>query len=158
MNASKNETAGGAGKTGAMIADIMQSGAMSDADLRALRNGALGEGAVSRADAEALFALDRAGSEKPEGWVALFVETITDHAVWQSRPTGVVSPEQAQWLIDQADRTKSVNALAILVNVLAEADRVPQWLPAAVRGRAAAGWPGVNEALEASQREARAAA
>ena len=74
-------------------------------------------------------------------WTELFVELITDHVVWQARPTGVVSDEQAEWLLAKADECRSLEALAALVNVLAEAHRAPQWFVAAVRARAA-GWPG----------------
>ena len=49
-----------------------------------------------------------------------------------------------------ADRAMSVDALAVLVNVLVEAHRVPQWFLAAVRARAERGWPGVDEALRAA--------
>ena len=42
----------------------------------------------------------------------------------------------------------SVNALAVLVNVLVEAHRVPQWFLAAVRARADRGWPGVDDGAE----------
>jgi hypothetical protein len=75
-----------------------------------------------------------------DGWTSFFVETVTDYIVWQSRPTGLVNGAQAEWLLAQADAGCTLNAFAILVNVLAEADRVPAWLPAAVHGRAAA-WP-----------------
>jgi hypothetical protein len=81
-------------------------------------------------------------------WTELFVELLTDYVVWQSRPTGVVTDEEAQWLIGRADECKSIEALAALVNVLAEAHRAPQWFVAAVRARAAQ-WPGVEAALRA---------
>jgi hypothetical protein len=80
-------------------------------------------------------------------WTEFFVEMITDHVVWQARPTGVVSDAQAEWLVKRADGCKTVEALAALVNVLAEAHRVPEWFVAAVRARASGGWPGVEEAL-----------
>ena len=69
--------------------------------------------------------------------------------VWQARPTGVVSDEQAEWLLGRTDECQSLEALAALVNVLAEAHRAPQWFVAAVRARGA-GWPGVKEALHAA--------
>jgi hypothetical protein len=46
------------------------------------------------------------------------------------------------------DRAASLNGLAVLVNVLAEAHKVPLWLVSAARARAARGWPGVAEALK----------
>ena len=89
------------------------------------------------------------GRQRPE-WTELFVEMITEHVVWQSRPTGVVSEAQAEWLIERCDACASVNALAVLVNVLGEAHRAPRWFLAAVRARAAKGWSGVEEALKSS--------
>ena len=72
---------------------------------------------------------------------------ITEHVVWQSRPTGVVDKKQAEWLIERADCCASANALALLVNVLSEAQRAPRWFLDAVRARAARNWPGVDQAL-----------
>jgi hypothetical protein len=53
-------------------------------------------------------------------------------------------------MIARADECMSIDALAALVNVLAEAHRAPPWFLAAVRARASRGWPGVNEALQAA--------
>ncbi len=83
-------------------------------------------------------------------WTEFFVEMITDHVVWQVRPTGVVSDAEAEWLIDRADGCKTVDALAALVNVLAEAHRAPEWFVAAVKDRANGGWPEVQAALRAA--------
>jgi hypothetical protein len=49
--------------------------------------------------------------------------------------------------LTRVDECKSVEALAALVNVLAEARSVPQWFLEAVRARASRGWPSVTEAL-----------
>ena len=62
----------------------------------------------------------------------------------------MVDGAQAEWLLERVDSAKSVNALAVLVNVLVEAHRVPQWFVAAVRARAERGWPGVDAALKAA--------
>jgi hypothetical protein len=108
------------------------------------------DGEVSREAADELFAVERS-SEKCLEWSEFFVEMITEYVVWQSRPTGVVNEAQAEWLIAWADDCMSIDALAALVNVLAEAHRAPQWFLAAVRARAGGGWPGVNEALPAAR-------
>ncbi len=115
-------------------------------DVAWLRREVFAEGEVTRDSAEELFAVARAAMNNSPEWVELFVELITDHVVWQSRPTGVVSDEEARWLIERADACRSVEALAALVNVLAEADRVPQWFVAAVRARAAQ-WRSAEAAL-----------
>jgi hypothetical protein len=103
--------------------------------------------------AEALFDLDRDYRPAGEDWRTFFVEMITDYVVWQARPTGTVTCQMADWLSAQADRCQTLNAFALLVNVLVEAERVPVSMPGAVRERAAA-WPCVPEALRAAQSDA----
>jgi len=113
-----------------------------------LRREVFAEGEVTRETAEELFAVARAGMSNAPEWTELFVELITDYVVWQSRPTGIVTDADAEWLIALADGCKSIEALAAMVNVLAEAHRAPQWFVTAVRARAAR-WPGVEAALRA---------
>jgi hypothetical protein len=83
-------------------------------------------------------------------WKEFFVEKIAEHVVRQAEPAGVVSEERAAWLLTRVDECKSVEALAALVNVLAEARSVPQWFLEAVRARASRGWPSGTEALPAA--------
>ena len=106
-------------------------------------------GCVTRAEAEALFEIDAAPATKPESWTALFVEALTDHIVWQSRPTGVVTPAQAAWLLARADGAETLTRLALLVNILAEAHEVPASFLASVKERAAR-WPGLDKILSAA--------
>ena len=119
-------------------------------DVAWLRREVFADGEVSREAADELFAVARARMNNAPEWTEFFVEMITDHVVWQSRPTGVVSDAEAEWLIRRADECKTVEALAALVNVLAEGHRAPEWFVAAVRARADGGWPGVDEALRAA--------
>jgi hypothetical protein len=119
-------------------------------DVAWLRREVFADGEVTEERAEELFAVARAGMDNAPEWIELFVEMITDYIVWQARPTGVVSDAQAEWLIERADACKSMDALAALVNVVAEAHRVPAWFVGAVRARAAGGWPGVEAALRAA--------
>ncbi|RBP08599.1 hypothetical protein DFR50_12581 [Roseiarcus fermentans] len=117
-------------------------------DVAWLRREVFAEGEVTRETAEELFAVAGARMDNAPEWTELFVELITDYVVWQSRPTGIVADEEAQWLIERADACKSIEALAVLVNVLAEAHRAPQWFVTAVRARAAQ-WRSVEAALRA---------
>ena len=119
---------------------------VSAQDVAWLRREVFADGEVTREAADELFAVARARMKNAPEWTELFVELITDYVVWQARPTGVVSDEQAEWLLGKADECRSLEALAALVNVLAEAHRAPKWFVAAVRARAA-GWPGVEDAL-----------
>lgn len=136
------------------IMELIRLAAVTDADIAMLRRECFADRDVTRDEAEALFELERTARVKGGEWTTFFVEAITNHIVWQVRPTGIVNTPQAEWLIEQVDRTASVNGLAALVNVIAEAHRVPMWLPAAARGRAGAGWAGVDAALKAAQAEA----
>jgi hypothetical protein len=133
-----------------IISSLIHGRKVTGLDVAWLRREVFADGEVSREAAEELFAVDRSDAVKAPGWTEFFVELITEHVVWQSRPTGVVDEENAAWLIKQADEAASAVALAALVNVLAEAHRAPQWFIDAVRARAMRGWPGVDEALLAS--------
>lgn len=118
--------------------------ALSEKDVQALRQAMPEEGFVGRDLAEALFALDARVGAKCEAWTELFVECLTDYVVWQLRPTGVVSPDKADWLLALCDGAQTPARLALLVNVLAEAHLAPKGFIAQVRHRAAT-WAGVDE-------------
>ena len=100
--------------------------------------------AITLDEANALFDIERAAQEDCPEWAEFFVDTIVDYLLWQQRPSGVLNEAQAEWLIGQVDRSKSLAAFAILVGVLEEAHRVPGWFEAAVRGRAVRGWAGLE--------------
>lgn len=114
-----------------------------------LRRDIFRDGVVEREDAEALFAVERRGLSTCSEWRDFFIETIVDHLLWQCRPSGVLNEAQANWLIGEADQTRTLAAFAILVTVLDEAERTPRWFAPAVRGRAMKGWPGLEEAVAA---------
>ena len=133
-----------------IITAMIHGRKVSAMDVAWLRREVFADGWVSREAADELFAVERAGLANAPEWTEFFVEMIAEHVVWQARPTGIVNEVQAEWLIARADECASVNALAALVAVLAEAHRAPAWFLAAVRARAARGWPGVEAALTAA--------
>jgi len=135
-------------KSRTIVSAMIHGRRVTAQDVAWLRREAFAEGEVTREAAEELFAVARAGMDNAPEWTELFVELVTDHVVWQSRPTGVVTDEEATWLIERADPCRSVEALAVLVNVLAEAHRAPKWFVAAVRARAAQ-WQAADAALRA---------
>ena len=115
-------------------------------DVAWLRREIFADGQVTREQAEELFEVERADVATGREWTSLFVELVTDHLLWQARPTGIVNDSKAEWLLARADSCKSANALAALGNVLAEAHRAPAWLGSAVRKRLNEGWRGVDAA------------
>ena len=110
------------------------------------------EGSLDRAEAESLFDLERAALSRCDAWTSFFIQAVTDHVVWGARPTGRLDDGQADWLIAQADATRTPASFALLVNVLDEAQAVPSWFVGAVRARAVAGWPGVSRGEDAFSR------
>ena len=84
-------------------------------DVAWLRREVFADGVVTRETADELFAVERADIEKAPEWTDFFVEMVTDYALWQARPTGVLSDEQAEWLLAQADSCMTVGAFATSV-------------------------------------------
>lgn len=119
-------------------------------DVAWLRREIFADGVVTREEADELFAVARADLDNAPEWKKFFVEMIARHVVRQSEPAGVVSEEQASWLLTRVDECRSVDALAALVHVLAEARSVPQSFLDAGKARALAGWPSAGDALPAA--------
>jgi hypothetical protein len=104
------------------------------AELRAMVEAA---GGLTRSEADALVSVEASRAPKCDEWSAFFIDAITDHVVWHSRPTGVVNESQGEWLIAMTDRCATPASLGALANVAAEAHRLPLWFVAAVRARLA---------------------
>jgi hypothetical protein len=130
----------------ALIASLARQGQdLTPAEVRQLRRALFEDEAANHDEVRALFDLERVQGSPCAEWTEFFIECVTDHVVWQRRPTGIVMAEQAEWLLREADRCRPVAAVALLANVLAEAHRAPEWLAAAVRARVQA--PEVQAAL-----------
>lgn len=120
----------------ALIGSLVKAGRnLASAEVRQLRRALFEDEGASRDEAVALFELERAQDAPCAEWTEFFIECVTDHVVWQCRPTGIVAAEQAEWLVRETDRCRIVTAAALLANVLAEAHRAPEWLVAVVRAR-----------------------
>jgi hypothetical protein len=114
--------------------------AMTPAKVRQLRRALFEDEVLSRAEAEALFALERAQKGRAcRDWTRFFVETLTDHLVWRGQPGKSLDHDHATWLIAEADRDLSPAVYGLLAHVLAEAESAPAWFVEAVRARAEAG-------------------
>jgi len=131
------------------ILSLKDAAEITAADVANLRREVFADGSVSRDEADALFVLENSSSVKCAEWTGFFVEALTDHVVWQLRPTGVVNESQAEWLIAQVDNATTLPSFALLINVLAEAHRVPLWFLSAVKSRASR-WPGLAAAVSAA--------
>jgi hypothetical protein len=123
-----------------LIADLARTGEiMTKAKVRQLRRALYEDEVLGRADAEALFALERVQQGRAcREWTRFFVEALTDHLVWRARPEKALDQESALWLLAEADRGLSPAVYALLAHVLAEAARAPAWFVEAVRARGGA--------------------
>jgi hypothetical protein len=124
---------------------------MTAQDVAWLKREVFADGEVTRESADELFTVVRAEMDNAPEWKEFFVDMIAEHVVRQANTPGVVNEERAAWLLARVDECKSVEALAALVNVCAEAERAPDWFVAAAKQRAAAaGWSGPKAGLRAT--------
>ena len=118
---------------------------LTDGELTVIRRAVLADQSLSSFEADAFFAIDRGMADKPEGWTAFFVESLTDYVLYQRRPTGTLDAAKAEWLVAHANRGCSVTVMALLVNILAEAHQVPEWFLGEVRNLASRNWVALDD-------------
>ncbi|OBV10817.1 hypothetical protein [Erythrobacter dokdonensis] len=106
-------------------------------ELLALRREGWGDGIITRAEAEALFALNNALDERSEEWVDFFVEAIGEYVLNGAPPRLQCSDAEAEWLIGQIDHDGTVESMAELecmVRIIERAENTPDRLKNYVLG------------------------
>jgi hypothetical protein len=127
-------------------------------DVTALRRSFYGDGAITRAEAEAILSLDGMVDRAAPEWADFLMESVTDHVVRQVDPEGYVSRESAEWLLAAVSRdglVRSVTALELLIHVLEAAVSAPPGLSAAVLSQVCAAVLEGEGPLAKGRREAR---
>jgi hypothetical protein len=112
-------------------------GLITPDEILALRRDGWGDGKIAPEEADALFAINDALSERSAEGCDFFVEAIGEYVVHTWEPKGYVSDEQADWLIGKvaADgKLDSMVELELLVRVLERALNAPDKLKAFVLG------------------------
>ena len=84
-----------------------------------------------------------------DNYKAMILELARQHGLKPVSYTHLVNESQAEWLIAQVDNATTLPSFALLINVLAEAHRVPLWFLSAVKSRASR-WPGLAAAVSAA--------
>jgi len=110
---------------------IARTGAVTEADVLALRRGVFADGVVDRAEAEALFALERQCAERDPAWNAFYVDALTDFLVWRREPRGYVDEAAADFLltnIGHDGRLDGPTEFELLLNVVHWAEAAPERL------------------------------
>lgn len=105
------------------------SGKVEAADVLAVRRAVYGgDCLVSRAEAEAVYAVERARRGHCREWSEFFVEALTDFVLNQELPVGYLSAENAAWLEGQIKLRKEPSMdgdMAIVANMIERASEVP---------------------------------
>jgi len=108
-------------------------GQVTSADVLALRREGWGDGIITREEAEALFALNRALDTRDEAFCDFFVEAIGEFVLNGSEPKRQCDAQEAEWLIAQVDHDgalESMVELETLVRIVERAENMPDTLKA----------------------------
>jgi hypothetical protein len=106
-------------------------GRITAEELLALRREGWGDGIITRAEAEALFALNTALKDRSAEWCDFFVEAVGEFVLNGTPPRLQCSVEEAEWLIAQIDHDgviESMVELETLVRIIERAENVPERL------------------------------
>lgn len=120
-----------------IAAQAAADGQITPEELGELRRYLWGDGMVSQAEAEALFAANRALKDRTAEWCDFFVEAIGEFVLNGTAPRLQCSEEEAAWLIAQIDHDGVVESMAELecmVRILERAQNVPVSLKSYVLG------------------------
>ncbi|PLK23416.1 hypothetical protein C0V72_09585 [Porphyrobacter sp. TH134] len=112
-------------------------GRITAEELLSLRREGWGDGIITRAEAEALFAVNTALTEHSPEWCDFFVEAIGEFVLNGTPPRLQCSVEEAAWLIGQIDHDGVVESMAELeamVRILERAENTPDRLKDYVLG------------------------
>ncbi len=104
-----------------LVDDLIAKGSVDADDVLRLRKTMFQDGLIDRREAEQVFAIDAACTEKAPEWSAFFVDALTDHVVWKVEPKKYVSDEKADFLIGHILRNGKVDSeteLELLINVV----------------------------------------
>ena len=117
------------------FADIARQAAsdrqISADEILQLRRAGWADGAISREEADAIFAAQRAISAPDKEWSDFFVEAICQYVLHGTPPKGYASEPETAWLIEQVRRDERVCSMAeleLLVQIFEKAQNVPDTL------------------------------
>jgi len=115
----------------AIARQAAEDGQITPEEILALRREGWGDGQITHAEAEAIFVLDAALTERPAEWCDFLVEAIGEYVLNAWEPRGYVTDEQGVWLVAKVSadaRLDSMTELELLVSVLERAHNAPDTL------------------------------
>jgi len=122
---------GTAATPGDLLTAVASKGAITAEDVAALRRRVFADGVCDQAEAEAVFALERACPDRHPDWNAFYVDALTDWLVWRRDPRGYVDGAAADFLIGNVmhdGRLDGPTEFELLLNVVHWAESTPQRL------------------------------
>lgn len=109
-----------------LLKAVVADGVVDAKEVAAMRKRLYADGAIDRAEADFVFAVNDAvsGNKNAPGWEKLFVDAITDFVLGDRTSPGDVDETEAAYLIRKikGDRRVDGAELALLVNISAKAE------------------------------------
>jgi len=120
---------------------VMDNNAIDDEDVKILQRSILADVVVTRDMVDVLVALDRAVPESCAAFGDYLVALTVDHAVWESRPTGVVDRDKSHWLVTTLSIGDGPTATGrrIAFEIVREAERCDETLIALALSKSSQG-------------------
>lgn len=108
----------------AFIGKVLATRRLLYADLQRLQRTVLPDGIATRAEAEALIALEGVLDRIDEGWPGYLANALSAFVLSTSRPAGTIDRDAASWLIGALRALPSKTAVAIAREVSLQATHV----------------------------------
>lgn len=104
---------------------VIDQNVIDNDDVKMLQRDILDDSLMTREVIDVLVALDRAVAETCPSFADYLVVLATDFAVWESRPTGLIDRDKANWLVTTLGAGEGPTATAhrIAFEVVREAER-----------------------------------
>ncbi|MEM9733899.1 MAG: hypothetical protein AAF903_10520 [Pseudomonadota bacterium] len=115
----------------APLVEICESGRITAEDVLAMRRTVFVDHVICQQEAEWLLALDLACPTKAPEWGQFFSEALVTFIVYQADPEGIISEDNADWLMACISRNGLVDSpqrFEMLVQVLEKAQSAPERL------------------------------
>lgn len=110
------------------IQEILGRGIIKDSDVARFRRIFYEDGIVAADECDLMFKLNSSCDIQEPDWPPFFVEAVTDFIVFQERPQGYLTADNAHWLLDRvskAGKPLTKTEFELVVNVLDKA----RWAP-----------------------------
>ncbi len=114
-----------------LVIRTIEKQSVTEVDVGLMRDALEEGGTITTEEAEGLLRIERLVDAACEAWGPFFIDTITAHLVWECRPTGRITREQTDWLVEQLDQPRSASnrlVSVLLASLVSEAVEVDERL------------------------------